>query len=71
MKKSQKRIDELKERITTLEKLRKLAKQGKLKLEGHRPHIALQMELSVLKMELARAKQGKEPMYKTQWYSDL
>ena len=68
---SRKRISGLKKAIVQTKKLQKLARKGQIELAGYRPMIALQIQLDVYRAELARAKAGKEPLYKYQWYSDL
>jgi len=67
----QTRKGELKKAIAELQRTMKLAKEGKITLEGNRPSTALKMQLQVYQSELARAKRGEKPMYEAQWYSDL
>jgi len=66
-----KRKTELKKAIVEINKIINLAKKGKIELEGHRPLTALEMTKQVYEAEFWRAKKGKKPMYKAQWYSDL
>lgn len=66
-----KRKMELKKALAEIKKTIRLAKQGKIELEGHRPMTALQMTKEVYEAELIRAEKGVKPMYKAQWYSDL
>lgn len=44
-------------------RLQKLSDVGKIRLEGNRPRVALEMMEGVLKMEISRAEKGLKPKF--------